>query len=103
MIERPCGNPSRPFSFRRRWGRICQSFARGAARKDLREWRARAEALGELKTLKGVHWDLEIGAITEMVGRQLEKPAILFDEVPGYPPGHRVLVNALGSRNRYAM
>ncbi|HKZ50180.1 MAG TPA: UbiD family decarboxylase [Dehalococcoidia bacterium] len=71
--------------------------------KDLREWLARAEALGELKTLKGVHWDLEIGAITEMVGRQLEKPAILFDEVPGYPPGHRVLVNALGSRNRYAM
>ncbi|HKZ51222.1 MAG TPA: UbiD family decarboxylase, partial [Dehalococcoidia bacterium] len=69
----------------------------------LREWLANVEELGELATLRGVHWDLEMGVITELVGRQWDKPAILFDQIPGYPPGHRVLINPLGSRNRFAL
>ena len=70
---------------------------------DLREWLAKVGKLGELKTLQGVHWDLEIGVITEIVGRQPEKPAILFDNIPDYPPSYRVLANPLGSRDRFAL
>ncbi|HLB28853.1 MAG TPA: UbiD family decarboxylase [Dehalococcoidia bacterium] len=70
---------------------------------DLRKWLAEVEAMGELKTLQGIHWDLEIGAIAELIGHQREKPAILFDDIPGYPSGHCVLINSLGSRNRFAL
>ncbi|HKZ51276.1 MAG TPA: UbiD family decarboxylase [Dehalococcoidia bacterium] len=70
---------------------------------DLREWLAKVEELGELRTLRGVNWDLEMGVITEMAGRQLGKPAILFDDIPGYPPGFRVIVNTTGSLNRFAL
>ncbi|HLB28609.1 MAG TPA: UbiD family decarboxylase [Dehalococcoidia bacterium] len=70
---------------------------------DLRDWLAKVEAMGELKTLEGVGWDLDIGAITELVARQREKAALLFDKIPGYPSGFRVLVNPLGSRNRFAL
>ena len=71
--------------------------------KDLREWLAQVEAMGELETLKGVPWDMEMGVICEMVERERERPAIVFDEVPGYPPGFRILTNALGSRNRFSL
>ena len=70
---------------------------------DLRQWLAKAEEIGELETARGVHWDLELGVITEIVGRQRGKPAVLFDDIPGYPSGHRVLVNAVSSRNRLAL
>ena len=71
--------------------------------RDLREWLDKVEGLGELRALRGVPWDLEIGVITEMVGRQWEKPALLFDDIPGYPSGFRVLSNSLGSRRRFAL
>ncbi|HLB29824.1 MAG TPA: UbiD family decarboxylase [Dehalococcoidia bacterium] len=70
---------------------------------DLRDWLAKVEAMGELKTLEGVPWDLDIGVITELLVRQREKPAVLFDKVPGYPPGHRVLINPIGSKGRFAL
>src|SRR3990172_3919709 len=70
---------------------------------DLRQWLAKAEEIGELETVRGAHWDLELGVITEIVGRQRGKPAVLFDDIPGYPSGYRVLVNAVSSRNRLAL
>jgi len=35
------------------------------------------------------HWDREMGAITQMLteGGKGKAPAIIFDEVPGYPKG----------------
>ena len=39
---------------------------------DLREFLSIAESLGELKKISGLHWDKEMGALTEMVYR--EKP-----------------------------
>ncbi len=71
--------------------------------RDLRGWIKEAEALGEVKTVKGADWDTEIGAITELAQHRENGPAVLFDEVKGYPKGHRVLVNSLGSLRRTAL
>ena len=70
---------------------------------DLRGWMQEAEKIGQLEVARGAHWNLEIGAITELARRQKNRPAILFDEIPDYPPGYRILVNALGSNDRMAL
>ncbi|MDR7566733.1 MAG: UbiD family decarboxylase [Armatimonadota bacterium] len=72
---------------------------------DARDWLRQVEALGELRVVRGASWDLEIGVITEEVQKRRNPPgpAVLFDEVPGYPAGYRVLVNTLGSPRRLAL
>lgn len=62
--------------------------------RDCREWIERVRELGELETVEGADWDLEIGAITEVAARSEKSPAILFDKIKGYPPGRRILVGA---------
>ena len=71
--------------------------------RDLRDWIRKAEELGELKTLKKCDWNLEIGAITELVAHRDDGPAVLFDEIKDYPKGYRVLSNSLSSRKRLAL
>ncbi|HXG53396.1 MAG TPA: UbiD family decarboxylase [candidate division Zixibacteria bacterium] len=71
--------------------------------QDLREWIQIAEEMGELKTLTNCDWNLEIGAITELVHHKEDGPAVLFDEIKGYPKGYRVLSNSLASRKRLAL
>ncbi len=71
--------------------------------RDLRGWLTSAEPLGEVKTVKGADWDVEIGAITELAQHRENGPAVLFDEVKGYPAGYRILVNSLGSLRRTAL
>ncbi len=67
-----------------------------AAYRDLREWIAAVEQLGELKRIDGADWNLEIGALSEIVRLESRnKPALLFDQIPGYPQGYRVLSNLL--------
>jgi len=70
--------------------------------KDLREWMARVEELGELKHItKEVDWDEEMGAITYMVGKQEGGPALLFENIKGYKDsGVSVLFNPFGSSKR---
>lgn len=66
--------------------------------QDLRDWIRVMEDLGEIKRIDGADWDLEIGAISEMVRRSSrKKPALLFDHIQGYPAGYRVLSNPLES------
>ncbi len=71
--------------------------------RDLREWIQIAEKMGELKTLKKCDWNLEIGAVTELVHHKEDGPAVLFDEIKDYPKGYRVLSNSLSSRKRLAL
>ncbi|HEV8674277.1 MAG TPA: UbiD family decarboxylase [Methylomirabilota bacterium] len=71
--------------------------------RDLTGWLEGADALGEVKTVKGADWDIEIGAITELAQHRENGPAVLFDEVKGYPAGYRILVNSLGSLKRTAL
>jgi 4-hydroxy-3-polyprenylbenzoate decarboxylase len=73
--------------------------------KDLREWIELVDQLGELKRIHGAHWNLEMGAITELIGREgkYPPPAILFDGIPGYPEGFRTLFGTTGSVQRMAL
>jgi UbiD family decarboxylase len=71
---------------------------------DLREWIRRAEAIGYLERLSGAHWDIEIGGLTEMVCLQSAKPrALLFDQIPDYPPTWRVLSNVFAHQELAAL
>jgi len=73
-----------------------------ATTTDLRTWLAAIERLGELQTVKGATADEDIGMVAELVGHTRPSKAVLFDEIKGYRPGFRVLVNALGSFTRIA-
>src|SRR5438105_5019696 len=56
----------------------------------------------DVRRLEGADWDLEIGALTELVNEQ-RGPALLFDHIKGYPAGYRVLSNVWGSLRRTAL
>jgi 4-hydroxy-3-polyprenylbenzoate decarboxylase len=71
--------------------------------RDLREWLARVDALGELKRVTGANSEEDIGAITEMLDHSEGSPCVLFDEIPNFKPGYRVLVNSMGSIERQAV
>lgn len=73
--------------------------------EDLREWLERAEAQGELLRVEGVDWNLEMGSVAEMIyhAKPDSPPAILYEKIPGYPDGYRVLSGATNSPNRLAL
>lgn len=73
--------------------------------KDLREFLDLVKSLGELKTISNVHWDKEMGAITEIVYREkpINSPALLFDKIPGYPDNYSCLYGMLASANRFGL
>src|SRR5918911_219638 len=75
----------------------------GLPHRDLRDWLQMVEAIGELRVLEGVDWQENIGRITEMLHHTDGAPAVLFDRIPGYPAGYRILVNAQGERRRLAV
>ena len=72
---------------------------------DLRDFLAAIEEAGQLQKVNGAHWDKEMGAVVEVLYRErVEKsPAVLFDEVPGYPKGARCLYGMLASPLRLAL
>jgi 4-hydroxy-3-polyprenylbenzoate decarboxylase len=67
---------------------------------DLRGWLAEAERLGELRTVRGASWQEDIGLAAEAVIKEDEGPAVLFEDVPGCAPGHRVLMNVFAGKRR---
>ena len=69
----------------------------------LRSWLKQADELGELRTIEGADWDLEIGGVTDILTERGKSPAVLFDSIKGFPRGHRVLVNSLGSTKRLGL
>ncbi|HXG51180.1 MAG TPA: UbiD family decarboxylase [candidate division Zixibacteria bacterium] len=71
---------------------------------DLREWLSRVETFGELRTIEGADWNLEIGAIIEMARKEARTPpCILFDSIKGYPKGYRLAAGLLNSIKRVAL
>ena len=71
--------------------------------RDLRDWLKRIDDLGELRVVRGARSEDEIGMATELAGRVHGTPALLFDEIPGYQKGFRVLSNGLGWFPRLAL
>src|SRR2546421_12372016 len=67
---------------------------------DLRTWLAEVEKLGELRHVRGADWNLELGAISELNVKKNLPPALLFDEIKGYPGGFRVLTCSTSSPAR---
>jgi 4-hydroxy-3-polyprenylbenzoate decarboxylase len=72
--------------------------------RDLRDFLSQVEAQGELKRVKGANWDVEMSSIVELIYREGkgDRPAILFDEIPGYPQGYQALFGTIGSTWRIA-
>jgi UbiD family decarboxylase len=70
----------------------------------LRSFLRTCQELGEITTVDGADWNLEIEAVTEMVSELIpEPPAIMFDNIKGYPSGFRVLSNVTANRVRTAI
>src|SRR5687768_18581214 len=67
---------------------------------DLRRWIGQIRDLGELREVRGADWNLELGAISEVNVEKDLPPALLFDEIAGYPKGFRVLTCSTSSPAR---
>ena len=71
---------------------------------DLRSFIDELSHRKDLKVVEGADWDLEIGAITELMVKAGDPPALLFDKIKDYPKGYRVasLLFAHERRSRLA-
>ena len=65
---------------------------------DLRGWIDQARKLDEVRDVEGATWQEEIGMATELLHHSDPAPAALFDKIPGYPKGYRVLTNFFGGK-----
>ncbi|HZF04154.1 MAG TPA: UbiD family decarboxylase [Patescibacteria group bacterium] len=77
----------------------------GHAPRDLRDWIARTEAIGQIRRIREeVSRDEEMGAITYLAHQEIGAPALLFENIKGTPKGHRALWNPIGSSvDRFAL
>ena len=71
-----------------------------SSKQDLRAWIEALRAAGELQEIDGAEREAEIGGIVDLYMRKMGNPAVLFDDIPGYPRGHRILANILTSVRR---
>jgi UbiD family decarboxylase len=69
-----------------------------AAMGDLRVFLERAEAAEEFKRVRGADPHLEIGALFELSHEQLYPPVMLFEQMKGCHPTHRILCNVRVAR-----
>ena len=61
---------------------------------DLREYLSVVKEMGHLKMIEGADGELEIGALTGMIGARRDCPVLLFDAIQGYPRGMRLMTTA---------
>lgn len=73
--------------------------------QDLRDFLNVVDNYQELKRLHGVDWNLEMSTISELVYKRgwAHQPALLFDEILGYPKGYSCLFGQLSSPRRVAL
>ncbi len=76
---------------------------KGTDYRDLRDWLELVGKHEQLRQVVAASCEEDIGAATEVLQHTPGSPAVLFDKIPGYQPGHRVLVNALKSETRLAL
>ncbi|MQA81307.1 MAG: UbiD family decarboxylase [Streptosporangiales bacterium] len=67
---------------------------------DLRDWLRVVSDLGQLRDVKGAHWNLEVGTVSEANYRRPSPPALLFDDIDGYRPGQRILTASMANAAR---
>ena len=71
----------------------------------LRDWLAIIDQRGELTTLENVDWNLEMGAIVDVLYREHPPypPALIFDNIKDHKPGYRTLFGHFASPQRIAL
>ena len=67
---------------------------------DLREWLAEAEKLGEVVHQGGCNVEEDIGMAAELIMHPDDAPCVVFDEIPGFEKGYRVLVNFFAGKRK---
>jgi 4-hydroxy-3-polyprenylbenzoate decarboxylase len=68
---------------------------------DLRDWISRMVAVDEVRNVRGAHRDDDVGPLTQATeGFAGGGPALLFDDIVGYPRGFRILTNVNNSVRR---
>src|SRR6476659_6691105 len=70
------------------------------SKQDLRSWLEALRRAGEVREVNGAEREREIGGIVDLYMRKMGNPAVLFDDIPGYARGHRILANILTSVRR---
>ncbi len=72
---------------------------------DLRDWLEIVESFGQLKKIDNADWNLEMGTLAELVAQESKGPvpAVLFDNIKGYPKGYRVLFAQNAAFKRMAL
>jgi UbiD family decarboxylase len=69
-----------------------------AALGDLRAFIDLARERGDLEVVQGADAYLEMGALNELSLEKRHPPALLFEDIKGYPSQHRVVMNVRFSR-----
>src|SRR5918994_467518 len=67
---------------------------------DLREYLSLVKEIDHLKVIEGADGELEIGALTGLIGARRDCPVLLFDAIKGYPRGWRLMTNMLNNAER---
>src|SRR5262245_23875955 len=67
---------------------------------DLRAWIEEARKLGEIREVKGLSWQSDIGTVSEMAAHGNDAPCFIFEDVPGTIPGSRILVNFFAGKRK---
>ena len=82
-----------------------EAVRRNEGYQDLRDLLEVFDEMGEVEYVDGADWNLEVGAISEMTAAA--KPgrakAMLFDNIPGYPQGFRILSGGANAFRRLAV
>src|SRR5216684_1805669 len=71
--------------------------------KDLREFIGLVDKLQALRRVAGADPLFEIGGITEVAAGLPDGPAVLFDDIKGFPRGFRIFTNATTNPQRAAL
>src|SRR5262245_45116583 len=71
----------------------------------LRDWLDKVAAMGELTKLENIDWNLEMGAIVDVLYREHPPyaPALIFDRIKHHKPGYRALFGHFASPKRIAL
>src|SRR5439155_9726552 len=72
------------------------------AYSDLRDWLRIVEEWGQLRVVRGADVEEGIGQATDVLHHTVGSPVAIFDDIPGYAPGFRVLVNSFQTHERVA-
>jgi len=69
----------------------------------LRGWIKKLEETGDLRHVEGADCAKDIGMATELLQHHPDAPSVMFDSIPGFKKGFRVLVNMYGTPARMAL